>query len=80
MTMNATSSTNTASNGMMARFSAFLTFGELNRVEDSSSLDESSMIRAIAISAPPTPILTAEVMVIALDAADEASKLDSIRW
>lgn len=82
MTMKATSSTNTASRGMMARFIAFFTLGELRVVDEISSLEERSMINSTAISAPPTPMPTADVMVIALDAvvaaADEDTMLDSI--
>ncbi len=82
MTMKATSRTNTASNGMMAKFIAFLIFGELRAVEEISSFDDSSMMSNTAISAPPTPMPTAEVMVIALDAvvaAVEDTMLESIK-
>ena len=82
MTMKATSRTNTASNGMIARFNAFFIFGELRVVDEISSFEERSMINSTAISAPPTPIPTADVIVIALDAvvaaADEDTMLDSI--
>ena len=75
MIMKATLRTNTAINGMMARFNAFLTFGELSVVDDISSLDDSSAIRAIAISAPPTPTPSAVDIVIALEVAlDTADK------
>lgn len=82
MIMKATSRTNTANNGIVARFIAFLIFGELKVVDDNSSFEERSRINSTAISAPPTPIPTADVMVIALDAvvaaADEDTMLDSI--
>jgi len=56
-----------------------MTFGELSAVDESSSLDESNIIRATATSAPPTPIPNAVDMVMALDvAADEDTILDSI--
>lgn len=82
MTMKATSRTKTASSGIIARFIAFFIFGELRVVEDKSSFEERSMINSTAISAPPTPMPTADVIVIALDAvvaaADEDTMLDSI--
>ena len=69
MIMKATLRTNTAISGMMARFNAFLTFGEFSVVEEMSSLEDSSPIRAIAISAPPTPTVNGVDMAIALEAA-----------
>jgi hypothetical protein len=67
---------------MIARFIAFLIFGELRVVDVMSSFEERSMINSTAISAPPTPMPTADVIVIALDAvvaaADEDTMLDSI--
>lgn len=82
MTMKATLRTNTANNGMVARFIAFLIFGELKVVDDMSSFEERNRISSTAISAPPTPIPTAVVIVIALDAvvaaADEDTMLDNI--
>lgn len=77
--MNVTLSTNTASRGKIARFSAFLTFGEFSAVEDSSSFDESSMINAMATRAPPTPAAIGVDMAMALEvAADDDTVLNSI--
>ena len=77
--MKTTLRTNTASSGTIARFSAFLILGELNAVLEISSFDESSMISAMAINAPPTPMPKAVDMVMALEvAADEDTMLDSI--
>ncbi len=78
MSMKATSRTNTASKGTMARFKAFLTLGVLRAVDEISSLEDNSMINITAISAPPTPMLTADVMVMALDAAVVAAVDDTM--
>ena len=67
--MNVTLRTNTASNGIIAKLSVFLTFGESRADEDISSLDESRSINTTATRAPPTPRPIAVVMVIADDAA-----------
>lgn len=75
MTMKATSNTNTASKGTMARFNAFLIFGELRAVDESNSFEDSSMMSNTAINAPPTPMPIADVMVIALDAAVVAAEI-----
>ena len=67
--MNVTLSTNTASNGMMARLSAFCVLGEFSLEEEMSSLDDSNNTSATATNAPPTPRPITEVKVMADDAA-----------
>jgi hypothetical protein len=82
--MNVTFSTNTASNGMMAKFNVFLTLGESRAVEEINSFDDSRSINTTATRAPPTPRPIAADMVIAdeaavVDAADD-TMLDSISY
>lgn len=81
MIMKATSKTNTASRGMIARFKAFLTLGEFTAVEEMSSLEDSNRMSMTAMIAPPMPRPTAVVMVMALVASVVAAKpADNIRW
>lgn len=80
--MNVTLSTNTASNGMMAKLSILRTLGESRAVEEISSFDDRRSIRTMATNAPPTPTPMAVDIVIAdeaavVDAADD-TMLDSI--
>ncbi|HOK27831.1 MAG TPA: hypothetical protein PLI21_02260 [Methanomassiliicoccaceae archaeon] len=67
--MKATFSVNTASNGTMARLSAFCVLGEFSLEEEMSSLDDSNNTSATATNAPPTPRPITEVKVMADDAA-----------
>jgi hypothetical protein len=69
---------NTTSNGTIAESRVASTFLELLLEAEMSSLEESSMISRIAISAPPTPTLMAVVMDTALLAAVEVAALTSI--
>lgn len=80
--MNVTLSVNTASNGMIAKFSVLRTLGESRVVEEISSFDDRRSINTTATSAPPTPRPMAVDIVIAdeaaaVDAADDTI-LDSI--
>jgi len=67
--MNVTLSTNTASNGMMAKLSILRTLGESRAVEEISSFDDRRRINTTATNAPPTPRPITEVKVMADDAA-----------
>lgn len=81
--MKVTLSTNTASNGTIAKFSVLRTFGESRAEDEISSFDERSRIRTTATRAPPTPRPIAVVMVMADDAvvtADVDTMLDSITF
>lgn len=80
--MNVTLSANTASNGMMAKFSDLRTLGESRVDEEISSFDDRRSINTTATRAPPTPRPIAVDIVIAdevavVDTADE-TMLDSI--
>lgn len=70
---------NTTSNGTMAESRVARTFLELLLEAEMSSLDDRSMMRRIAISAPPTPTLMAVVMDTALLAAAVVVALTSIK-
>jgi|LSQX01.3.fsa_nt_gb hypothetical protein len=67
--MNVTLSTNTASNGIIAKFSDLRTLGESRAVEEISSFDDRRRINTTATNAPPTPRPITEVKVMADDAA-----------
>lgn len=80
--MNVTLSTNTASNGIIAKFSDLRTLGESRAVEEISSFDDRRSIKTTATRAPPTPRPMAVDIVIAdvaavVEAADD-TMLDSI--
>jgi len=70
---------NTINNGTIAESKVARTFLEPLLEADMSSLDDSSMISNIAMSAPPTPTLTAVVMDTALVAAAVVAALTSIK-
>ena len=70
---------NTTNNGTIAESKVARTFLEPLLEADMSSLDDSSMIRSIAMSAPPTPTLIAVVMDTALLAAAVVDALTSIK-
>lgn len=67
--MNVTLSTNTASNGIIAKFSDLRTLGESRAVEEISSFDDRRRINTTVTNAPPTPRPITEVKVMADDAA-----------
>lgn len=69
---------NTTSNGTIAESKVASTFLELLLDAEMSSLDDSSRMSKIAISAPPTPTLMAVVMDTALLAAAVVDALTSI--
>ena len=80
--MNVTFNTNTASNGIIAKFSVLRTLGESRAVEEINSFEDNNNINVTATRAPPTPRPMAVDIVIADDAAvvdaAEDTILDSI--